>query len=212
MRHMQYKTKTLAKQLITGFLILIFSFLFGGGYAIYSLKSESRSDGFAMQIGSWRVNPKMDLNNRYERALISLIALFALRESEVLYFLANQDSEGRPLESKYDYELEGSIIDARYWSYTLYGHDYFLVKNDKDKFGFNLDNIDFENDSTSNIEVFLKEQKKHKLIISSNEKAGNWLPSGNENQFYIVLRMYNPSREVYEHLETLELPLIKRID
>lgn len=206
------KGKQILKKVLIGLSLIALSFFIGGGYAIYSLKSESKNDGFALQLGSWKVNPKMDLNNRYERALISLIALFALRESEVLYFLATQDSEGRPLESKYDYELDGSIIDARYWSYTLYGHDYFLVKNDIDKFGFNLDNIAFENDSTSNLEVFIKEQKKHKLIISSSEKAGNWLPSGNESQFFITLRMYNPSPDVYEHLETLELPLIKRID
>jgi hypothetical protein len=165
-----------------------------------------------IQNGCWSVNPKMDLTDRYQRALISMIGLFALRESEVLYFIASQDSDGQPLSSEYNYILEGTAPDTRYWSYTLYGEDYFLVKNEANKFGFNLNNIQYLPDSSNLPELPKNTRKNHQISISSEPKGDNWLPCGNEQQFYINLRMYNPSPSVYQHLESVYLPKIKRVE
>ena len=194
------------------FLLLISSAVFGGGFAIYNLKRQAQSDSFSLQNGCWRVNPKMDLKNPYQRALIALVGLFALRESEVLYFVAREDSDGNPLSSEHTYVLDGAAPDARYWSYTLYGADYFFVKNEEEKYGFNLETVSYLDEHPDNIEFPKNSKKNHQITISKRKQGENWLPSGNESQFYINLRMYNPSPAVYENLAKVVLPTIKRID
>ena len=138
----------------------------------------------------------MDLKDNYQRAYIARIGLFALDEKEALYFLSDKDDKGRLLSSQYDYEIIGSVPKGRYWSYTLYGKDYFLIKNKENIFGINKENFD----------------SKYNIIISSKEKKKNWLPSGNEEQFNINLRIYNPSKEVYKNLESIRLPIIRRLE
>ena len=120
-------------------LILFFISLFTGSYlAISNLKSSTEQRKLSIKNGNWIVNPKMDLKDNYQRAYIARIGVFALDEKEALYFLASQDDKGRLLSSKYDYQIIGSAPKGRYWSYTLYGKKYFLVKNKVNKFGINI--------------------------------------------------------------------------
>ena len=178
-------------------LILFFISLFTGSYlAISNLKSSTEQRKLSIKNGNWIVNPKMDLKDNYQRAYIARIGVFALDEKEALYFLASQDDKGRLLSSKYDYQIIGSAPKGRYWSYTLYGKNYFLVKNKVNKFGINKENFDPNNN----------------IIISSTEQKNNWLPSGNEKQFHITLRLYNPSEKVYKNLESIKLPIIRRLE
>ena len=176
--------------------LIIVSFFIGAFIAISNLKSSTEKRNLSIKNGNWIVNPKMDLKNDYQRAYIARIGLFALDEKEALYFLSSKDDKGRLLSSEYDYELIGMAPKGRYWSYTLYGDDYFLVKNKVNKFGINKENFD----------------PKYNIIISSKEQKHNWLPSGNEKQFYITLRLYNPSEKVYKNLESIKLPIIRRLE
>ncbi len=183
----------------------------GGYFAFNSLKAEARGKGFLHKNGCWNYNPKMDLSNPRQRSLVALVGLFALRESEVIYFVASKDSEGQPLNTKYNYELVGAAPSARYWSYTLYGRDYFLVKNDVDKYGYNLESVEFMDEK--NQEFSETVNKYHRVTISKEEMGENWLPSGEEDQrFRITLRLYNPTPEVYNNLGDLELPTIRKIE
>ena len=178
---------------LTLFLISLFT---GSYLAISNLKSSTEKRNLSIKNGNWIVNPKMDLKDDYQRAYIARIGLFALDDKEVLYFLSSKDDKERLLSSEYDYELIGLAPKGRYWSYTLYGDDYFLVKNKVNKFGINKENFN----------------PKHNIIISSTEQKNNWLPSGNEKQFHITLRLYNPSEKVYKNLESIKLPIIRRLE
>lgn len=193
--------------------VILLSLIIGGGAAIFQLKQTTGSSDFMIQNGCWRVNPKMDLkSNDFQRSLVAMIGLFALRESEVLYFVASSDSDGRPLSSDYDYELVGSSPDARYWSYTIYGEDHFLIPNEQEVYSFNLDDIIYIAKDTLNPEIDQQSKKAYTINISSDSKSENWLPSGNEDELHILLRMYNPSPAVYNNLAGIALPEIKRID
>tara|TARA_B100000902_G_C27247255_1_gene883276 strand:- start:574 stop:1137 length:564 start_codon:yes stop_codon:yes gene_type:complete len=177
-------------------IIFLISLVFGSYLAISNLKSSTEKRNLSIINGNWKVNPKMDLKDDYQRAYIARIGLFALDEKEVLYFLSSKDDKGRLLSSEYDYEIIGSVPKGRYWSYTLYGKDYFLVKNKENIFGINKENFD----------------PKHNIIISSKEQLNNWLPSGNEKQFHITLRLYNPYEKVYKNLKSIKLPIIRRLE
>ena len=197
------------KKVIPIFGTLLLGLVIGGGYAIYSLKSDAVN--LPIKNGCWIVNPKMDLSNRHQRARVAVAGLFALRESEVLYFVASQDNEGRPLSSTHEYVLEGPSPDARYWSYTLYDGDFFLIDNPDNIYGYNMDNIQYI-DEPVEVELPSNTSGNHQITLSKKPSDNNWLPTGNANQLYITLRMYNPSPEVYNNLEDVVLPTIRRID
>ncbi len=85
------------KSLIIGLVICLAGLSAGGAYALYDLKRTSQEADFMLANGPWRVNPVMDLQQPRQRALIALVGLFALRESEVIYYNATVDSAGEPL-------------------------------------------------------------------------------------------------------------------
>ena len=203
--------KKYIKTILILLVIGLVSSAIGGYSAIKSLKNTVKADGFLLKNGCWQYNPKMDLNDNRQRSLISLVALFALRESEVLYFVGNTDTEGRPLNTKYNYEIIGTVPTARYWSYTLYGDDYFLIKNGANKFGFNMESIEYIDNT--NQEFAAGVNKAHRVTVSKEEQGKNWLPAGKEDQvFRITLRLYNPAEAVYKNLSTIELPQIRRVE
>jgi len=199
------------KKLLIGIGMLLLCGALGGGYAAYSLKSKVDNKSFSIKNGCWSVNETMDLKDKHQRAMISIKALFALRESEVVYFLASEDSDGNPLSSDYSYVMEGPAPDARYWSYTIYGQDFYLIDNEQDIYGYNMDNIQYI-DESDNPEMPSNIKGNHQVVLSNKKQEGNWLPTGSEDQLNITLRMYNPSPAVYNNLATVPLPTIKRID
>ena len=177
-------------------ILVLLSIIIGGYTAIKKINSSTQNNEFSIKNGNWKVNPNMDLKDSYQRAYISRIGVFALDEKETLYFLSSKDSNGNPLTSDFDYQIIGTPPKGRYWSYTLYGEDYFLVKNIANIYTINKENL----------------TKDKPIMVSSTKKDINWLPSGNETKFHITLRVYNPDESVYKNLESLELPTIKKIE
>ena len=177
-------------------ILVLLSIIIGGYTAISNINSSTQNNEFSIKNGNWKVNPNMDLKDSYQRAYISRIGVFALDDKEALYFLSSKDSDGNPLTSDFDYQIIGTPPKGRYWSYTLYGEDYFLVKNDANIYTINKENL----------------TKDKPILVSSSKKDINWLPSGNETKFHITLRVYNPDESVYKNLESLELPIIKKIE
>ena len=177
-------------------ILILLSIIIGGYIAISNINSSTQNNEFSIKNGNWIINPNMDLKDSYQRAYISRIGVFALDEKEVLYFLSSKDNDGNQLTSDFDYQIIGSPPKGRYWSYTLYGKDYFLVNNEENTYTINKENLD----------------RDKPILISSTKKNNNWLPSGNEKQFHITLRIYNPDENVYKNLESLDLPIIKKIE
>jgi len=177
-------------------ILVLLSIIIGGYTAISNINASTQNNEFSIKNGNWKVNPNMDLKDSYQRAYISRIGVFALDDKEALYFLSSKDSDGNPLTSDFDYQIIGTPPKGRYWSYTLYGEDYFLVKNDANIYTINKENL----------------TKDKPILVSSSKKDINWLPSGNETKFHITLRVYNPDESVYKNLESLELPIIKKIE
>ena len=153
------------KTVLKIFSVLILSLLIGGGVALAELRSFRANSDFMLRNGCWQVNPKMDLDqNDQQRAHIAIKGLFALRESEVLYFIASQDSDGEKLSSAHDYELVGTVPNTRYWSYTIYGEDYFLIPNESKTYSFNLDDVTYISQDTLNPEI-ANAQKAYSCLL-----------------------------------------------
>jgi len=191
------------KRIFFTFLFLLAGIFIGGYWANYQINQTGKDPNLILRNGVWGYFPSMDLAaSDIQRAYIGRIGLLALKESEVLYFVASSDEDGNPLSSEIDYKLSGENFDARYWSYTLYGEDHFLIENDNNAFTFNLENIEYK-DSTHN---------SYEIFISKNKQPTNWLPSNEEKKLSILLRLYNPAEHVYKNKETLQLPTIEKIN
>lgn len=176
----------------------------GAFFTLHQLRDSSNLKEIISYNGEWKYFKSMDLAaNNFQKALIAKVGLFALRETEVIYFFANNDSDGNPLQSDYDYELSGSQMDARYWSITAYAEDDYLIPNEADIFSYNLENTEYT-DST---------KTQFTLALSSSHKMNtkNWLPTGKNENFSLLLRMYTPSKEYYQNLGAIQLPNIQKL-
>jgi hypothetical protein len=138
--------------------------------------------------------------NPYMRARVARHMPLALDSAETIYLVADTDSHGHALRCERTYRLEAWDIDARWWSVTCYDADEFLVQNDRQRYSYNMTNIQRNPDGSATIR------------LSRTARPGNWLPTGEGKTFMVVLRLYLPSQQVRDNLQTMELPRIVEED
>ena len=179
-------------------LCAVIALILGIGSALWTIRVTSQTAW--LQNGAWRVNMAIgsEALGMYSRAAVAFGGLFAMQKSEAIYFSASKDEEGRPLSSNCDYRIEGTDLDSRWWSITLYGSDYFLIPNNQNRYSYNGANLIREPDGS------------YRIWISNSARQGNWIPSGNEEQLHLTLRLYNPMPSVYEQPDRIDLPRIIR--
>jgi hypothetical protein len=154
--------------------------------------------------GPWRtslVTGSVDAD-AHTRARVAVGGLLALAPSETIYFNADVDDAGRPLDRRCDYRVSGTELPARWWSLTAYGADHFLIPNDAGRYSFSQTTLGREPGG------------RWAIAVSGESQAGNWLPSGRPQDggpFALTLRLYNPAPEVHERAATVALPRIERL-
>ena len=178
-------------------ICLLVALVLGIGSALLLIKF-SPIDKSRVVNGPWRTSLSIGSPQAgiYLRAWVALNGLFALNKTETVYFSADTDEDGQSLRSGCDYRVEGRDMAARWWSITVYGADNYLIPNEAMRNAFN------DQDVAKNADG------RYTISVSSTPKRGNWLPSGNQDQLYLTLRLYNPLPEVYHKPAELELPQI----
>lgn len=131
----------------------------------------------------------------YTRAFVALTGLLALNKNETIYFGAQKDSAGEPLDGHCSYRIEGRDPDTRWWSITLYGGDDFLIPNPANRY------------SVSQTNVVRAADGAFVIRLSTVEETGNWIATSPEG-FQITLRLYNPGALVKDNPATTPLPAI----
>lgn len=176
--------------------VFIVALILGAGSALVIIRLPSSKA--TMTNGAWSVNTAIGSKQAgmYPRAVVARIGLFALNKSEAIYFSASTDDNGQRLHSGCDYRIEGTDLDARWWSITAYGADQFLIPNVENRYAYNGKNVKREKDGS------------YQIHLSSKPKEENWLPTGSEEQLYILLRLYNPENSVVENPGKIKLPRI----
>ena len=77
-------------------------------WANRSIQAVGQNKSLTLKNAEWSYFAAMDLaKNDLQRAFIGRIGLFALKDSEAIYFIANQDQDGNPLHANNSYILEG---------------------------------------------------------------------------------------------------------
>ncbi|MBW2256192.1 MAG: DUF1214 domain-containing protein, partial [Deltaproteobacteria bacterium] len=176
-------------------IVVIVSLAGGIGSAALAIRSVGMNAG--VRNGCWGTNLAAGSQeaDMYTRAAIAIGGLFALDKRETLYFNTFEDDQGAPLRAQCDYVLAGRDLDARWWSFTVYGEDHFLIPNEAKRYSYNLLNLE------------RKADRSYEIHLSSTAHEGNWLPTGT-GRFSVTLRLYNPGSSVYQHPSTTDLPRI----
>ncbi|MDQ1166797.1 MULTISPECIES: DUF1214 domain-containing protein [unclassified Flavobacterium] len=189
------------KKIAIGLGLILLAVVLGSGIGIYNIKS-GKSDS-QRKIGNWQtVDKDKDLNTAdlLTIAQVAVYGPYALTKKEVIYLSTNTDSEGNALDPKSDYVINGKKLDAKYWSITAYDENGFLIKNPINKYGYNLEDVKYEADSTS-----------YKINLSGTEKKENWLPINNVQKTSLIIRLYLPSEKLRENLTVETLPTIQKV-
>jgi hypothetical protein len=181
-----------------GFAMLLLAAVLGIGSAWALLRMPV---GSTIRSGAWSTNLDVgsDAADIYTRARVAVSGLFALNQSETIYFTAVEDDQGRPLSASCTYVIDGTALPARWWSITAYGADHYLIPNVAGRYSFNMRNAGSAADG------------RFSFLASGKEQPGRWLPSNDASgHFDLTLRLYNPTPDALAHLDRLQLPRIQR--
>jgi len=181
-------------------LLILIPILLGIILGIWSaFKAYKRVAGKAgIKNGPWHTNLAngSEKADPYTRASVAVNGILALRQSETIYYGTRTDDKGEWLNGDRVYRVEGRVPDARCWSITLYGTDYFLIPNDLNRYSYNTNNVKYD------------ENGKFTFYVSDTPQDGDWLPLNNNKRFTLTLRLYNPGDPVRNNPATIELPHI----
>jgi hypothetical protein len=186
--------------LILEISIIIVAALAGAGIGIWSASQAYKrvSAKAGIKNGPWHTNLAngSEKADPYTRASVAVNGILALRQSETIYYGSRVDDNGDWLNGDKVYRIEGNKPDARWWSITLYGTDYFLIPNELNRYSYNMNNVKYD------------ESGKFTFYVSNTPREGYWLPLNNNKRFALTLRLYNPGDSVRNNPATVELPHI----
>lgn len=177
-------------------VVLAVLLAFGASYI-----AVNRQKVGSIRIGPWQTNSQTGSTSAglYLRAWIALNAPWALKSSEVIYFLAFEDSQGMELDCNCHYRIEGVEPQTRWWSIAAY-EDLHFIPNPINRFSLNSNTVEY-------IDNF-------SFAINLSPDAGhiNWLPGcKNGGKLALSLRCYGPSEALSSNIAGAQLPTITKI-
>ena len=162
------------------------------------------------------------------RAAVTYKGFAALPSEEALYMMAEKDVKGEKLLGKHNYMIHFDKANLppvnAFWSITMYDEKTFnLVKNSINRYsiGDRTKGIHYNEDGSLDIYIqhekpgapddkpYVQHEKPGTYDRKPEERESNWLPAP-RGDFYLILRLYNPKKSVFEL--TWEPPLIQKRD
>lgn len=173
--------------------------LIGGAAYAVQLVRDGLNDGVVAN-GPWETGKSFGTldASTLTRAKVALSGLLALPAREVMYFTAQNDSDGRALDGRCTYDVRGGQLDGRWWSVTLYEGEGWLVKNAANRWSIPASAVSTD------------AQGRWSFTVSPDAQSGSWLPTGSVEAFDLTLRLYHPSADIIKSPETAQLPIIDR--
>jgi hypothetical protein len=137
----------------------------------------------------------------FDRAAGALEGLFVHDREEAVYFSTYESGDGVFLEGSKNYTIHFEkdeippTLKNGFWSMTMYGRDFQLVKNDIDRFSIGDRTPDLKYNDDGSLDIYIQSQPPE-------GKASNWLPSPPQGIFRVNYRIYLPE-EAARNPETL---------
>jgi hypothetical protein len=169
------------------------------GLAATMLSLSMRMAG-RIEDGPWKTNLTSGSaqSSPYTRAVVAIHGLFALNQSETIYYTANTDDAGNRLEGNCRYQITGRDPDARWWSITAYGRDDFLIPNPAHRY------------SVSKTSIARDSHGDFAVQVGGEAGSKNWIPAG-RGRFSLSLRLYNPGPDIRRDPARAILPALAMV-
>lgn len=175
--------------------------LAGGWVSAWIFAGTVNSLGGGIGPGPWRTAKGTgDVTAGFiQRAIVARQGLWALPQTEVVYFTATTDDQGGTLSNRCTYEIaQQQDPQTRWWSVTLY-RNLFWVDNPLDRYSWASTNLTREYDGS------------YRITLSAKSAPGNWLPMGDEEGgFLLIFRNYQPDPSIAADPEATPLPTIRK--
>lgn len=158
--------------------IFIASLAIGLGSAWYMIEEGSALT--TSRIGPWSVwrsagKPDAD---PYTKAYMARAGRLPINATTALYFFAESDETGAPLDSECEYVVEGRPLNAAWWSLAVYDGTGRLIPNKAGRHSFNRTDVARRADGS------------FRIVLARSARPGNWLPSAHQGSLRLVLRAY----------------------
>jgi hypothetical protein len=172
----------------------------GGAASVWYLLGTQEGIG-ALTVGGWTAFPKIGTPEAdpYSKARIARDGVLSLGRAEGLTFVAERDSEGRPLRRDCSYNVTGSTPPARFW--TLFAADKSLVV---------LDNGNGRHPATHSREILRRTDNSFTVAFGPHPVAGNWIPVAGAGPMTFLLTLYDTPIETSTGMEGIQLPQVTR--
>lgn len=156
--------------------------------------------GGALTAGRWSTDLTVGAPaaTPWVRARIARVGLLALNRDETLYFDRATDEDGRALDARCSYRVEGGPLPARWWSVTIYGADQMLPRNDDGAASIDATRLAAAGAWTA-------------TVAAARPSTGAWISARGAGAFTLTLRLYNPARMAAAQLGRLALPAVRRV-
>lgn len=201
--------------------------LLGLAAAIVQIRAGAGAD--QIRNGPWITNLAQGSASApaLTRARVALGGLLALPRAEAMYFVADTDSDNRPLDGRCRYRVEGGALDAGWWSITLYEGAGWLVANDANRWSVPGHAPGRQSGGRWAFEVGPSPESVSTPIPKASgdrtspgltpargarvEEAAVWLPTGGVPRFDLTLRAYLPQGALRDQPAAVTLPTIRRL-
>ncbi|MEL6298942.1 MAG: DUF1214 domain-containing protein [Pseudomonadota bacterium] len=136
----------------------------------------------------------------YSRARFNLVSSLAISAERIQRFEARFDNEGRRLHSSCTYVLDGTPIDAQWWTLAVFDDRGRLIRNPAQRYGFNMTTV--ARDGLGRFQI----------TLSRDAKPGNWLPTGTAGRMVLILEVQGAVAGASDGAAPVAPPQIRRTD
>lgn len=185
---------TLLKIVATGTVGIMLGLLI----TIVSLSPDARG----LVAGPWRGAPRDGAvdTDPYTLASIDRAGTLPLGAAEGLSFVAATDSAGASLSPACDYAVTGAMPTARFWTLGALTPDGFAIPNAALRLAF------------TSAEILRQNHEPVLITVSTEARAGNWLPIGKAAPYVLALRLYDTGLSaVGSTFSATTLPRIEKV-
>ena len=175
------------------------------------LKQQFLSGDWANIINGWRYPPP-EIGRYGDDFLLraadqSLAGITCNDPAEGVYLVAFTDPDGNKFKGDGHYQLHFDADDMppvdSFWSLGMYGSDLNLAANPINRYSIGDRTAGLETDSDGGLTIHLQAKSPEA------DKQANWLPCPEDDDWFMVLRMYLPRPEVID--ATWECPPVEEV-
>jgi hypothetical protein len=131
------------------------------------------------------------------RAAVAYVGLGANTPEEVVYPATLTDAKGRPLDSSYKYVLsfdKGQLPPTNaYWSLVLYDARQGFAQNDVNRYALTSTDA-LKYNANGSLDIYIQRKSP------GDDKAANWLPTPQNGNFMLNMRVYWPKASALDGL------------